>query len=56
MFLINCIFSKRKAGTRGYWAPEVMEGKEHTNKIDVFSLGIMFHMMFTKIRPYITSG
>ncbi|OAQ25409.1 kinase-like protein, partial [Linnemannia elongata AG-77] len=34
-----------RAGTLGYWAPEVLEGKVHSDKIDVFSLGVIFHQM-----------
>ncbi|KAH7030279.1 kinase-like domain-containing protein [Linnemannia elongata] len=33
-----------RAGTPGYWAPEVLEGKVHTDKNDVFSLGIIYQM------------
>ncbi|KAF9302637.1 hypothetical protein BGZ91_009291, partial [Linnemannia elongata] len=52
----SSVLSKRRAGTRGYWAPEVLEGGEHTDKIDVFSLGVIFHQMFSKTRPSITVG
>ncbi|KAK5827197.1 kinase-like domain-containing protein [Linnemannia elongata] len=48
--------SHRMAGTPGYWAPEVLEGKVHTDKIDVFSLGVIFHQMFSRKSLKITAG
>ncbi|KAK5827168.1 kinase-like domain-containing protein [Linnemannia elongata] len=51
----SSVKSNRRAGTPGYWAPEVLEGGLHTNKIDVFSLGIMFYMMFSRNQPDITA-
>ncbi|KAG0045468.1 hypothetical protein BGZ89_005601 [Linnemannia elongata] len=52
----SSVVSKRTAGTPGYWAPEVLEGKVHTDKIDVFSLGVIFHQMFSRKRLSITDG
>ncbi|KAG0040315.1 Serine/threonine-protein kinase plk1, partial [Linnemannia elongata] len=52
----SSVVSHRTAGTPGYWAPEVLEGKVHTDKIDVFSLGVIFHQMFSKKRLSITTG
>ncbi|KAG0041149.1 Serine/threonine-protein kinase plk1, partial [Linnemannia elongata] len=49
----SSVVSHRRAGTPGYWAPEVLEGKVHTDKIDVFSLGIIYQM-FTGNRLSIT--
>ncbi|KAG0050436.1 hypothetical protein BGZ90_007052 [Linnemannia elongata] len=46
----SSVVSHRTAGTPGYWAPEVLEGKVHTDKIDVFSFGVIFHQMFSKKR------
>ncbi|KAF9134805.1 Serine/threonine-protein kinase plk2 [Mortierella sp. 14UC] len=43
--------SQRKVGTPEYWAPEVVEGKAHTAKLDLFSLGIVFYNMFTRKMP-----
>ncbi|KAK5827101.1 kinase-like domain-containing protein [Linnemannia elongata] len=52
----SSVVSKRTAGTPGYWAPEVQEGKVHSDKIDVFSLGVIFHQMVSKTRLSITVG
>ncbi|KAG0041183.1 hypothetical protein BGZ90_010011, partial [Linnemannia elongata] len=52
----SSVVSHRTAGTPGYWAPEVLEGKIHTDKIDVFSLGVIFYQMFSRSQPDITAG
>ncbi|KAK5827127.1 kinase-like domain-containing protein [Linnemannia elongata] len=52
----SSVVSHRTAGTPGYWAPEVLEGKVHTDKIDVFSLGVIFYQMFSRSQPGITAG
>ncbi|KAF9094326.1 Serine/threonine-protein kinase plk2 [Mortierella sp. AD031] len=41
-------------GTVGFVAPEVVKMKEHTTAMDVFSLGIIFYMMFNCKKPRIT--
>ncbi|KAF9911861.1 Serine/threonine-protein kinase plk2 [Linnemannia zychae] len=43
--------SHRRAGTPGYWAPEVVMRKAHTSKLDVFSLGVIYYNMFTRKMP-----
>ncbi|KAG0294163.1 hypothetical protein BGZ96_001681 [Linnemannia gamsii] len=48
--------STRKAGRRGFWAPEVMGWEEHTDKIDIFPLGVIFYTMFTRYMPNFTTG
>ncbi|KAF9323757.1 polo-like kinase 3, partial [Linnemannia elongata] len=52
----SSVVSHRTAGTPGYWAPEVLEGKVHSDKIDVFSLGVIFHQMFSRKSLNITDG
>ncbi|KAF9899283.1 Serine/threonine-protein kinase plk1 [Linnemannia zychae] len=42
---------RRRVGTPGYWAPEVVERRIHTCKIDVFSLGVILYNMFTRDMP-----
>ncbi|KAF9539212.1 Serine/threonine-protein kinase plk2 [Mortierella hygrophila] len=51
----SSVKSTRIAGTPGYWAPEVMKGMVHTDKIDIFSVGIIFYMMFAREVPNITT-
>ncbi|KAF9280724.1 hypothetical protein BGZ88_012025 [Linnemannia elongata] len=50
------VIRTRKAGTSGYWAQEVLERMPHTDKIDVFALGVMFYTMFTRKLLNITAG
>ncbi|KAG9072111.1 Serine/threonine-protein kinase plk2 [Linnemannia hyalina] len=52
----SSVRSTRTVGTPGYWAPEVLEGMVHTDKIDIFSVGIIFYMMFAREIPNITAG
>ena len=33
-------------------APEILEGKEYTNKCDLWSLGIIIYQLFFKNTPY----
>jgi len=40
-------------GTLPYTAPELMEGQDHTNKVDYWSLGIMAYEFAYGKRPYI---
>jgi serine/threonine protein kinase len=41
-----------KAGTPGYIAPEVFDGKPYTEKGDVFSLGVMYYSMVSGKSPF----
>ena len=31
------------AGTTGYMAPEILEGRTYNSKVDIFSLGCLFY-------------
>jgi serine/threonine protein kinase len=41
-----------QCGTILFMAPEILEGKEYTNKVDVWSFGCMFYEMVTGIKPF----
>jgi serine/threonine protein kinase len=49
---INPNHLQNKAGTPGYIAPEVFEGKPYTEKGDVFSLGVMYYSMVNGKSPF----
>lgn len=46
----NKLFTR--CGTPGYVAPEVLADKPYTCKIDVYSLGILFYILMTKVNPF----
>ena len=39
-------------GTWPYMAPEVIEGGEHTEKVDVWSIGVVFFVSLTGVLPF----
>lgn len=43
---------KSMAGTPYYMAPEIMGGKTYTNKVDLWSLGVVFYTMLCGYRPF----
>ncbi|XP_071985288.1 protein kinase C theta type-like [Engystomops pustulosus] len=43
-------------GTRGYIAPEVMEGELYNHLVDSFSLGVILFMMSVGDQPYYGQG
>lgn len=47
-------FSKlfTRCGTPGYVAPEVLADKPYDTKIDVFSTGLLFYILLSKINPF----
>jgi calcium/calmodulin-dependent protein kinase I len=46
----NLLFTR--CGTPGYVAPEVLADKPYDTKIDVYSLGILFYILLTKVNPF----
>lgn len=58
LFLDQTVTSKsyKRCGTMGYMAPEVIENsgefkKPYTNKCDIFSYGIIAHMLLMEFNP-----
>ncbi|KAH9490134.1 Serine/threonine-protein kinase Nek1 [Bulinus truncatus] len=41
-----------QAGTPCYMSPQALEGKRYTNKADVWSLGCVFHQVFSRAPPF----
>lgn len=46
----NSLFTR--CGTPGYVAPEVLADKPYDIKVDVYSLGILFYILLTKVNPF----
>lgn len=43
---------KRKCGSPGYVAPEMLRDEEYDSKIDIFSAGVVFFIMLHKKHPF----
>lgn len=46
----NLLFTR--CGTPGYVAPEVLADKPYETKIDVFSAGLLFYILISKVNPF----
>lgn len=44
--------TSEKVGTLSYTAPEILMSKQYSNKVDVFSLGVLLFCMLTRQMPY----
>jgi serine/threonine protein kinase len=53
---IYCNTLKKKVGTPGYMAPEVIAGVEYSEKCDVFSLGVCLYTMRAGKIPFRAQG
>ncbi|CAD8087488.1 unnamed protein product [Paramecium sonneborni] len=42
----------RRCGTPGYVAPEILEDKKYNEKVDVFSVGIIFYILLSGQAPF----
>ena len=50
------ILQKGIVGTKGYMAPEIIEGKDYDGeKADIFSLGVLLFNLLNGIQPFITA-
>lgn len=43
---------KKKCGTPGYFAPEIHTSQHYTNKVDIWSLGVVLYNCFTGRYPF----
>lgn len=43
---------KRKCGSPGYVAPEILRNEEYNYKIDIFSIGVILYIMFHGEHPF----
>ncbi|KAF9127915.1 hypothetical protein BGX30_014539 [Mortierella sp. GBA39] len=55
MQLKTADFGLAEAGIPGYWTLGVVVEEEHADKIDTFSLGIIFYNMLARTTPRITT-
>ena len=51
-----CVCVKTRAGTPGYYAPEILAGKEYGTKADIYSLGAMMYALLTYKLPYLSES
>ena len=45
-------YGRRKFGTLGYTAPEVLKELQYDCKIDVYSVGVILYQLFTGLHPF----
>ena len=36
----------KRSGTPGYVAPEILKGKSHDEKVDIFGLGVIMYLLY----------
>ncbi|KAM3140659.1 hypothetical protein pb186bvf_007257 [Paramecium bursaria] len=49
-------YGRRKFGTLGYTAPEVLKEQQYDCKIDVYSVGVILYQLFTGLHPFKKQG
>ena len=48
--------AKTQAGTPYYFSPEIADGRHHTRKTDIWSLGVLMYQLMTKELPFRGKG
>ena len=51
-----CGTVKTKAGTPGYYAPEILKGLEYGTQADIYSLGAMMYALLTFKLPFLSEN
>lgn len=51
-----CGTVKTKAGTPGYYAPEILKGEEYGTQADIYSLGAMMYALLTFKLPFLSDN
>lgn len=51
--LLQGQLDKDRFGTLAFCSPEILLGKEHTHATDLWSLGIVLHVLLSGIYPFL---